>query len=60
VQQRSDALRGQTPRDAVRRKAGRERVGFILKEMENHDARVADGVRFDFGRLRAELVLEDR
>ena len=52
------ALRGQTPREAVRTKAGRERVDVLLKELENHESRLAEGARFDFGRLRAELNLE--
>ena len=52
------ALRGQTPREAVRTKAGRERVDVLLKEMENHESRLAEGARFDFGRVRADLGLE--
>jgi hypothetical protein len=54
------ALRGQTPREAVRTKAGRERVDVLLKELENHESRLAEGARFDFGRLRAELSLKNR
>jgi len=33
-------------------------VDVLLKELENHESRVADGVRFDFARLRAALSLE--
>ena len=59
IDQPLPALRGQTPREAVRTKAGRERVDVLLKEMENHESRLAEGARFDFGRLRAELSLEE-
>jgi hypothetical protein len=34
-------------------------VDVLLKEMENHESRLAEGGRFDFGRLRAELRLEE-
>jgi hypothetical protein len=52
------ALRGQTPRAAVRTKAGRERVDVLLKELENHESLLEAGARFDFSRLRAALSLE--
>jgi hypothetical protein len=58
IDQPLPVLRGQTPREAVRTKVGRERVDVLLKELENHESRLADGTRFDFGRLRAALSLE--
>jgi len=53
------ALRGRTPREAVKTQAGREQVEVLLKEMENHEARAAEDARFDFGRLRTQLGLEE-
>ena len=53
------ALGGKTPRAAVRTKAGREQVSLLLKSCENMEARIPEGQRFDFTRLRMELGLED-
>ena len=58
IDQPLPVLRGQTPREAVRTKTGRERVDVLLKELENHESRLAEGARFDFARLRAALGLE--
>jgi hypothetical protein len=55
------ALKGKTPRQAVRTKAGREAVSKLLRSMEFDEAQSegADGVAFDFGKLRKALGLED-
>jgi hypothetical protein len=52
------ALAGKTPRAAARTKAGRGKLDLLLKDIENHEARLPDGARFDFARLRAKLQLE--
>jgi len=51
------ALSGRTPREAVRSAAGRDAVDALLKDMENHEQRLADGAAFDFADLRRELGL---
>ncbi|MFP2930147.1 hypothetical protein ACLESO_34120 [Pyxidicoccus sp. 3LG] len=51
------ALKGKTPRQAVRSAAGRREVDTLLKEMEHLDAGLPDGERVDFSSLRAELGL---
>lgn len=51
------ALAGKTPRQAARTKAGRAKVDLLLKDIENHEARLPDGARYDFSRLRSELRL---
>ncbi len=53
------ALGGKSPREAVRTKAGRGRVDLLLKDIENHEASLPEGLRFDFQKLRRELRLED-
>jgi len=53
------ALGGETPRTAVRTKPGREQVDLLLKENENLEARLPEGERFDFTRIRRELGLEE-
>jgi SEC-C motif len=58
IDQPLPVLRGQTPREAVRTKTGRERVDVLLKELENHESRLAEGAQFDFARLRAALSLK--
>jgi hypothetical protein len=52
------ALAGKTPRQAVRTRTGRAQLDLLLKEAENHEARLPDDARFDFTRLRAELRLD--
>jgi hypothetical protein len=52
------ALRGKTPRQAVRTAQGRDAVDVLLKEMENHERRWDGGAAFDVSRLRRELGLE--
>ena len=49
------ALQGQTPRQAMRKKAGRDQVNLLLKDCENHEARMPEGQQFDFSTLRREL-----
>jgi hypothetical protein len=51
------ALGGETPRMAVRTKAGRQKVDVLLKESENMESRSPAGQRFDFGVIRRELGL---
>ncbi len=53
------ALGGETPREAVRTKSGREEVDLLLKEIENSEARLPAGQRFDFGAIRRELGLKE-
>jgi hypothetical protein len=53
------ALRGKTPRQAVRTADGRARVDVLLKEIENTEQRMADGAPFDVSALRRELGLEE-
>jgi hypothetical protein len=52
-------LGGQTPRAAVRTKAGRAQVDLLLKEAELAEARGPKGQAFDFSILRRELGLWD-
>ncbi len=54
------ALRGLTPREAVRTAKGRHEVALLLRDMEHGEARVAAGQRFDFGDLRARLGIGER
>jgi hypothetical protein len=51
------ALRGRTPREAVRSAEGRRAVGRLLDEMER-DERREGATAFDFGVLRRELRLK--
>ena len=51
-------LRGRTPRQAVRSQRGRREVDLLLKEMENHEARLPEHERGDIAGLRRELGLE--
>lgn len=54
------ALDGQTPREAARSEAGREKVAGWLKHLENHEIRRARGQRqtpYDFGWMWEELGL---
>ena len=52
------ALKGKSPRQAVRTKAGRHEVDVLLKELENAEARLPVEERMDFSGLRSELGLE--
>jgi hypothetical protein len=52
------ALRGKSPREAVRTARGRDAVDVLLKDMENHERRWEGPGAFDFSRLRSELGLE--
>lgn len=51
-------LDGLTPRQAVRRKAGRERVDVLLKEIKNHENRQPGGPQVDLCGIRAQLGLD--
>ena len=53
------ALGGETARAVARTKSGREQVDILLKGMENREARLPAGQRFDFGPIRRELGLEE-
>jgi hypothetical protein len=55
IDQPLPALKGQTPREAVRTAAGREDVEILIKEMENMEARLPESARFDFSELRRKL-----
>lgn len=59
IDQRIPALGNKTPRAAARSKAGRLEVDLLLKECENLEACLPAGQRFDFGRIRQELGLEE-
>ncbi|HET6305103.1 MAG TPA: hypothetical protein VFG80_10020, partial [Myxococcota bacterium] len=56
--ERLPALRGKSPREAVRTAQGRDAVDVLLKDMENHEHRWEGPGAFDFSRLRRELGLE--
>ncbi len=51
------ALRGKTPREAVRTREGRQAVDALLKDFENQEHRVPSEVRFDFTEIRKDLDL---
>jgi hypothetical protein len=52
------ALKGKSPRQAVRTQAGRHAVDVLLKELENAEAALPPEERMDFSGLRRELGLE--
>jgi hypothetical protein len=52
------ALRGKSPREAARTKAGREKVVALLKHIELAETRKPDAIRFDVGELYAALGIE--
>jgi hypothetical protein len=53
------ALRGRTPRQAVRTAEGRAALDVLLKEIENTEQRSAQGAPFDVSALRRELGLDE-
>lgn len=53
------ALGGKTPRQAAKSKRGREQLEVLLREMENHEARLPEAERFDFAVIRDELGIEE-
>ncbi len=55
IDQPLPALKGMTPREAVRTASGREAVEILIKEMENMEGRLPESVRFDFSELRRKL-----
>ena len=52
------ALRGKSPREAARTKAGREKVVALLKHIELAEARKPVAIRFDVRELYAALGIE--
>ncbi len=52
------ALRGKSPREAVRKTAGRRDVGQLLREPEFHEGQLPPHERFDVATLRRELGLD--
>jgi len=51
------ALGNRTPRTVARTKSGRRQLDLLLKDMENHEARLPESQRYDFSGIRAELGL---
>jgi hypothetical protein len=51
------ALDGHSPREAARTAGGRDRVVVLLKDLENHEARLPAAERFDVGALWEALGL---
>src|SRR5262249_47304438 len=58
VDQPIPALAGKTPRQAARSETGRAKLDLLLRDSENHEARLPDGARFEIARLRRDLQLE--
>jgi hypothetical protein len=52
------ALGDQTPREAMKTRHGKDRVGALIREMEFHEARLPVAERADFSVLRKTLGLE--
>lgn len=52
------ALGGKTPRKAARSEKGRRELDLLLRDIENHESRLPEGMRFDMSRLRKALGLE--
>ena len=52
------ALSGNTPRQAARTARGRAALAALLKEFENHEARVERADAYDFSWLRRELGID--
>lgn len=57
LDERIPALDGETPREAVRTEGGRERVRWMLNDIELIEATLPEASRFDVRRLREELGL---
>ena len=55
VDQPLPALDGQTPREAVRTKAGKAQVEMLLKDCEYLEGRLPEAQRFDFSVIRRQL-----
>ncbi len=49
------ALGGLTPREATKSRRSMQSLELLLREIENHEARLPESQRFDVSRLRAEL-----
>ena len=52
------ALSGKTPREAAASPRHRAKLDVLLKEMENHEARLPEGERFDMTTLRTALGMD--
>lgn len=59
VDQPLPALNGQTPRQAARHFAGRQRLVELLRDMEFRDRRQAIHLRYDWNKLRRRLGLAE-
>ena len=57
IDERIPALNGKTPRQAVKTKAGRDKVVAMLKDQENSIQRQHGGEQVDFSRVYRELGL---
>ena len=58
IDQPLPALAGMTPRQASRKKALRERVDVLLKDIEYHENRLPGGPQVDLSGIRAQLGLD--
>jgi hypothetical protein len=52
------ALKGKTPREAMRTKPGRDKLDLLLKQMEQQEQQQEEASRYDFAKLRGMLGLE--
>ncbi len=52
-------LAGKTPRAAARSRRSREQLDVLLRDIENREARLPEAERFDVGRIRAELAIDE-
>ena len=59
IDQPIPALGGKTPRAAARSAKSRQSLDLLLRDIENHENRLPERARFDVGRLRKELGMEE-
>ncbi|MBW2063943.1 MAG: hypothetical protein JRJ03_03300 [Deltaproteobacteria bacterium] len=52
-------LGGKTPREMIQTKDGKGLVDLLLRELENHEARLPKDEQFDFSGIRRDLGLEE-
>lgn len=52
-------LGGKTPRAATRAKKSREQLDLLLRDIENREGRLPEGERFDVGRIRTALGMDE-
>jgi hypothetical protein len=57
VDDRIPALDGLTPREAVAKPSMRKRLDVLIRDLENHEARLPPAERYDFKRVRDALGL---